>query len=152
VLVSHLDAAPSLLRNEGGNRVHWIRIKTVGSKSNRDGFGARVQVVAGGLTQIDEVRANSSYLSASDPRLHFGLGRATRVDLILIRWPSGQMDKIQNEQADQDLVIKEDQGVVARRSWDRKLTPSRKVGQKPGRKAAQADAEAVQSPNGKSHR
>ena len=152
VLVSHLDAAPSLLRNEGGNRAHWIRIKTVGSKSNRDGFGARVQVVAAGLTQIDEVRANSSYLSASDPRLHFGLGRATRVDLILIRWPSGQMDKIQNEQADQDLVIKEGQGVVARRSWDRKPTPSRKIGQEPGRKVAQAEAEAVPSSKGKSHR
>src|SRR3970282_2213793 len=55
VLVSHLDGAPNLLRNDGGNRDHWIRIKTVGSRSNRDGFGARVQVVAGGLTQAVEV-------------------------------------------------------------------------------------------------
>src|SRR5438128_1296464 len=152
VLVSHLDAAPSLLRNEGGNLAHWIRIKTVGSKSNRHGFGARVQVVAAGLTQIDEVRANSSYLSASDPRLHFGLGRATRVDLILIRWPSGQMDKIQNEQADQDLVIKEGQGVVSRRSWNRKPPLTRKIGQKPSGKAAQSDAETVRSSMEKTHR
>jgi hypothetical protein len=119
VLISHLDAAPSLLRNEGGNRSHSIRVKTVGSISNRDGFGARVQVVAGGWTQTDEVRANSSYLSASDPRLHFGLGRATRVDQILVRWPSGIIDTIENAVADAELVVAEGRGLIARHPWAR---------------------------------
>ena len=79
LLVSHLGGAPSLLRNDS-KRGHWIRIKTIGTRSNRDGFGARVEVTAGGLTQTGEVRANSSYLSASDRRIHFGLGQATEVD------------------------------------------------------------------------
>ncbi|HEY4683455.1 MAG TPA: CRTAC1 family protein [Candidatus Acidoferrales bacterium] len=128
VLVSHLDGAPNLLRNDGGNRDHWIRIKTVGSRSNRDGFGARVQVVAGGLTQTDEVRANSSYLSASDPRLFFGLGGTARVDQIVIRWPSGIVDKIEKEGVDQELVVEEGRGVVGRHSQSRKtvLEPPRK--------------------------
>ncbi len=124
LLISHLDSAPSLLRNDGGNRGHAIRIKLVGSKSNRDGFGARVQVVVGGLTQTDEVRANSSYLSASDPRLLFGLGRATRVDRILIRWPSGVVDKIENEGVDLELAVTEGRGVVARRPWVRLPAPA----------------------------
>lgn len=119
LLVSHLDAAPTLLRNEGGNRGHSIRIKTVGSKSNRDGFGARVQVVAAGLTQTDEVRANSSYLSASDPRLHFGMGRATRVDQITVRWPSGIIDTIENAAVDAELVVAEGRGLIARHPWAR---------------------------------
>jgi hypothetical protein len=114
VLISHLDDSPSLLRNLGGNRNHWIRIKTVGTKSNRDGFGARVQVTAVGLTQMDEVRANSSYLSASDPRLLFGLGKATRVEKIVVRWPSGTVDEVKEEAADQELVLQEGRGVIAR--------------------------------------
>jgi enediyne biosynthesis protein E4 len=114
ILISHLDDSPSLLRNDGGNRNHWLRIKTVGTRSNRDGFGARVQVSAGGLTQIDEVRANSSYLSASDPRLLFGLGNAARVDRIVVRWPSGTIEEIKDEPADQVLVVQEGHGVIAR--------------------------------------
>ena len=105
VMISHLDDSPALLRNDGGNRNHWIRIKTVGTKSNRDGFGARVAVTSAGATQIDEVRANSSYLSASDPRLLFGLGDSSRVDRIVIRWPSGTVDEIEAEAANQELVI-----------------------------------------------
>ena len=73
LLVSVLDASPLLLRNKTQG-AHWLRIKTIGTHSNRDGFGARVQVKAGPLTQAAEVRANSSFESASDPRLHFGLG------------------------------------------------------------------------------
>ncbi len=115
VLISHLDDSPSLLRNESGNRKHWIRIKAVGAKSNRDGFGARVEVTVAGATQIDEVRANSSYLSASDPRLLFGLGNSSRVDRILIHWPSGTVDEIKDEAADQELVVEEGRGIIARR-------------------------------------
>jgi enediyne biosynthesis protein E4 len=90
-----------------------LRIKTVGTTSNRDGFGARVEVKAGGLTQYDEVRANSSFESASDPRLHFGLGTATQVDSILVRWPSGKVDSMGSQAADKELLIEEGKGIVS---------------------------------------
>jgi hypothetical protein len=115
ILISVLDGSPVLLRNETAKSGHWLRIKTVGTRSNRDGFGARVEIKAGNLTQIAEVRANSSFESASDPRLHFGLGTATRVDSIVVRWPSGKVDRVEAEAADQELVIEEGRGVVSRR-------------------------------------
>ena len=113
ILISVLDGSPVLLRNETAKSRHWVRIKTVGTRSNRDGFGARVEIKAGNLTQNAEVRANSSFESASDPRLHFGLGTATRVDSIVVRWPSGKVDKVEAEAADQELVIEEGRGVVS---------------------------------------
>lgn len=115
LLVSNLDEGPTLYRNDGGHgRGHWIRITLVGSESNREGLGARVEVVAGALRQVEEVRANASYLAASDPRLHFGLGEAAQVERITIRWPSGKVEAIENEKGDQELVIEEGRGVVAR--------------------------------------
>src|SRR5437660_4143133 len=114
VIMTVLDGSPVLLRNQTPATGHWLRIKTVGKRSNRDGFGARVEVKAGGLTQYDEVRANSSFESASDPRLHFGLANATRVDSIVVRWPSGKVDTVENEDADQELVIEEERGITAR--------------------------------------
>jgi len=114
VLISVLDGSPVLLRNQTQKRGHWLRIRTVGTRSNRDGFGARVELKAGGMTQNAEVRANSSFESASDPRLHFGLGSATRVESIVVRWPSGKVDRIEGEAAGQELVIEEGRGVVAR--------------------------------------
>src|SRR5581483_5842728 len=82
ILVNVLDSSPVLLRNQSAHSGHWLRIKTIGVRSNRDGFGARVEVKSAGLTQSAEVRANSSFESASDYRLHFGLGAATYVDAI----------------------------------------------------------------------
>jgi len=70
-------------------RATGLRIKTIGSESNRDGFGAKVEITAEGSTRYAEVRAGSSFESSSDPRVHFGLGAATRVDAIVIHWPSG---------------------------------------------------------------
>ncbi len=115
LLISVLDGSPVLLSNQA-KRGHWLRIKTVGTRSNRDGFGARVEVKAGGLTQTAEVRANSSFESASDPRLHFGLGTARRVESIVVRWPSGKVDTLGAEAADQELVIEEGRGVVTHRA------------------------------------
>jgi hypothetical protein len=109
LLVSVLDASPLLLRNRSQSG-HWLRIKTIGVRSNRDGFGARVQIKAGGLTQTAEVRANSSFESASDPRLHFGLGSATKVDSIEVHWPSGVVDRTGPFAADQELTIEEGKG------------------------------------------
>ena len=113
LLVSRLGATPHLLKNSS-TRGHWIRIKTVGTRSNRDGYGARVEISAGGVAQEAEVRANCSYLSASDARVHFGLGEAAKVDSIIVRWPSGAVDTVRNEAADQDLVVREGAGVVQR--------------------------------------
>ena len=112
LLVSALDASPLLLRNTSQSG-HWLRIKTVGVRSNRDGYGARIEVKAAGLTQSAEVRANSSFESASDPRLHFGLGSATQIDSILVRWPSGIVDRIGPLPADQEVMIKEGAGVAS---------------------------------------
>jgi hypothetical protein len=121
LLVSVLDGQPLLLKNQTRPQGHWLRIKTVGVRSNRDGFGARVEVRAGGITQVSEVRANSSFESASDPRVHFGLGSANRVDSIVVRWPSGLIDHIDGQNADQELIIEEGKGLVPH------VTPSEKA-------------------------
>jgi hypothetical protein len=113
LLMSVLDGSPVLLRNQSANKRHWLRVKLVGTQSNRDGFGARVEVKAGSLTQTAEVRANSSFESACDPRLHFGLGAAARVDSIVVRWPLGKVDTIGPQPADREVVILEGQGIVA---------------------------------------
>jgi len=114
LLVSVLDDSPLLLRNKTAPTGHWLRIKTIGVHSNRDGFGSRVELKAGGLTQTTEVRANSSFESASDPRVHFGLGQATQADSIVIRWPSGTVDRLGPQAADQEIVVEEGKGVVAK--------------------------------------
>lgn len=110
ILMSVLDGPPVFLRNQqkpsesGG---HWICFKLVGKESNRDAFGARVEVITSGMRQLDEVRANSSFESASDSRLHFGLGPARKVDQVLIRWPSGALQKAGPFPADQCITIQE---------------------------------------------
>jgi hypothetical protein len=115
LLFTNLDGSPSLLRNEVPSPGHWLRIKAVGTKSNRDAFGARVEITAEGVTRNAEVRAGSSFESSNDPRLHFGLGSATRVDAIVIHWPSGQVEKLGPESVDQELLVQEGRGVVERR-------------------------------------
>ena len=107
LLMTVLDGSPILLRGQGAKAGRWLRVKTVGTRSNRDGFGARVEVSAGGFRQSLEVRANSSFESASDSRLHFGLGTSTSVDSILVRWPSGKLDKLGPLQANREIVIRE---------------------------------------------
>ena len=108
VIVNELDGAPMLLRNDGGSKAgHWISLKLQGTKSNRNAVGARVELKAGGLTQIDEVHAGDSYISHSDWRLHFGLGAATTVDEITVRWPSGSVEKLSKVKADQVVRIVE---------------------------------------------
>ena len=133
-LITDLAGPAVLLRNVGSAHGHAIRIKAGGTRSNRDGFGARVEVRAGDLAQSDEIRAGSSYLSASDPRLHFGLGPATRADMIVIRWPSGWVDTIRNESADQELTIQEGRGVIARRPFASPVPAAPKTHQHPVRK------------------
>jgi len=105
--VNELHEKPSLLVPDKPAPNHWIAIQLVGTKSNRDGIGARVEVEADVLRQIDEVRSGGSYLSQSDLRVHFGSGAATRVSRITVRWPSGAVDRVSGIPADRPVVIEE---------------------------------------------
>ena len=97
---------------------NWIKVCTIGTKSNRSGIGARLRCVAQipGETkphsQIDEVRSGGGYFSQSDLRVHFGLGKADKVDVLEIHWPSGQVDAIKDIKANQLVYVKEGAGVV----------------------------------------
>jgi len=115
ILVNNCGQAPQLLRNDGGNANHWIEILLIGTKSNRDGVGARVRVVAGDLVLYDQRKGGMSYQSAQDPRLHFGLARQGSVDSIEILWPSGINTRLANITADQIIAIQEGVGIVERR-------------------------------------
>jgi enediyne biosynthesis protein E4 len=122
VVVNDLDGPPSLLRNDGGNRMNSVLIKAVGQKSNRGGVGARVKVVSGDLSQIDEVRSGASYISHNDFRLHFGLENRTKIDLIEVRWPGGGVDKIEGVGVNKILVVKEGKGIVEQKEFKRAPT------------------------------
>jgi hypothetical protein len=113
VVVENLDGAPMILRNDGGNQKHWITFELAGSKSNRLAIGAKVKAVAGSLAQVDEVRSGGSYLSQNDLRIHFGLGDASKVDRLEIRWPSGRTDVLSGLVADRFYAVKEFEGIVA---------------------------------------
>jgi len=114
ILVSNNGQAPQLLRNDGGNANHWLEILLIGTKSNRDGVGARVKLVSGDLILHDQRKGGMSYQSAQDPRLHFGLGRHTKVDSVEIVWPSAMVTRLENIKADQILAIKEGAGITER--------------------------------------
>jgi enediyne biosynthesis protein E4 len=114
ILISNNGQAPQVLRNDGGNWNHWLEIFLIGTKSNRDGVGARVTLTAGSLVLHEQKKGGMSYQSAQDPRLHFGLGNYASVDSLEIRWPSGTVTKLGNLKSDQIVAIKEDKGVVER--------------------------------------
>jgi|ERR1700754_290570 len=123
VVINNLDGACQLLRNDGGNTNKSIVIKTVGTKSNRDGIGARVSMVAGDLKQVEDVHSGGSYISQNDLRIHFGLENRTKVDLIEVRWPSGAVDKVTGVNANKILTIKEGQGLIGQKDFN---NPARK--------------------------
>jgi hypothetical protein len=112
VVVSDLDGSPMILRNHGVPERHWVSFELAGTKSNRLALNARVKVIAGGMTQTDEVHSGGSYLSQDDLRLHFGLGQAKKIDTLEIHWPSGKVDTINDLAADQFYSILEGQGIV----------------------------------------
>ena len=106
-LVVDSEGTPLLLKNESAPVGHWLSLKLVGTKSNRDGIGALVTVTAGGLTQTRLCHTDGSYLSASDVRVHVGLGKAARVERLRIRWPSGQVDVLSHVETDRFLTVRE---------------------------------------------
>ena len=89
-----------------------FEVRLIGATSNRDAVGARVSINAGGRVQMRERAGGGSYLAGNDPRLHFGLGDAERVDLIEVRWPSGVRDRLMRVEADRQITIREGQGLV----------------------------------------
>jgi hypothetical protein len=112
ILINPVNAVPELLRCDSANQNNWITIKTVGTKSNRDGIGTRIKCVTDDGAQIDEVRSGGSYYSQNDLRVHFGLGKARKVKTLEIRWPSGQAETLSDISPNQLVVVKEGSGVV----------------------------------------
>jgi hypothetical protein len=112
LVIGNVGQAPELLRNDGGNKRNSLLIRTAGTKSNRDGIGARLRLTVGGKVLVREVRAGSSYLSQSDLRVHFGMGQAARADRLEVRWPSGAIDVLQGIDANQILTITEGRGIT----------------------------------------
>ena len=105
---------PQILRNDGGNANHWLEILLLGTKSNRDGLGASLKLTAEGISHVEQAKGGTSYMSASDPRIHFGLGKRTRIESLVITWPSGQVDKLTDVPIDKIVAIKEGVGIVPR--------------------------------------
>jgi len=105
---------PSLLRNDGGNANHWLSVLLIGTKSNRDGIGASLKLTSEGFVHVEQAKGGTSYMSASDPRIHFGLGKRTKIESLEITWPSGQVDRLTNVPVDQIIAVKEGAGMVPR--------------------------------------
>ena len=112
ILLLNVGEPPSLLMQDAPNPRHRVLFRLVGTKSNRAAIGARVTVTAGGMTQFDEVRGGGSYLSQNDLRLHFGLGEATSMPTVSIRWPNGNTETLSNVAADAIYTITEGQGIT----------------------------------------
>ena len=103
---------PELFRNDGGNVNNWLTVRLIGTKSNRDGIGSSLKLTADGFTQVKQSKGGTSYMSASDPRIHFGLGKRTKTDSLVIVWPSGIIDKITDLPVNQFIAVKEGMGIV----------------------------------------
>ncbi|MFY9949229.1 MAG: CRTAC1 family protein, partial [Candidatus Sulfotelmatobacter sp.] len=111
-VISNMNAMPSLLVNQIRNPNHWIAIRLIGTRSNRDGIGARISVKTSNRTLVDEVRSGSSYISNSDMRVHFGLGSAAKIEWVEIRWPSGLLEKFSDVLVDAIHTVKEGTGTA----------------------------------------
>jgi hypothetical protein len=111
IVLVNVGEPPTLLLNQNTVPNHRVLFKLVGTKSNRAAIGARVTIHAAGTRQIAEVRGGSSYLSQNDLRLHFGLGKSTKIDSVEIRWPSGRVETLENVAADSIYTIVESSGI-----------------------------------------
>jgi hypothetical protein len=112
VAIANVNDLPDLYRLNGNKANHWVTLKLVGTSSNRNAIGARVHCVSGGVEQWQEVRGGGSYLSQNDFRVHFGLGAATRVDRLEVRWPNGNEQSWQNLDVDRFHTLTEENGRV----------------------------------------
>jgi len=118
VVVNAINDFPQLLRCDSRLKNNWLKVRTIGTKSNRSGIGARLRCVTHSPdepkahSQIDEVRSGGSYISQSDLRVHFGLGKAEKVELLEIRWPSGAVESLKDVAPNQLIYVKEGEGIV----------------------------------------
>ena len=119
ILIMNMNEPPSLFRNDVSGTNHWLKVLLAGVESNRSAIGAQVVATYGERKQVQAVMAQSSYLSANDRRLHFGLGAETSANLE-IRWPNGKQEKIADVAANQLVVIREGSGIVRRESFPRR--------------------------------
>ncbi|MGC2802501.1 MAG: CRTAC1 family protein [Candidatus Acidiferrum sp.] len=127
ILMATNDGPTVLFRNDasgattGAAANHSLRVKLVGTKSDRDGIGAKVRVMSPEGTQTEMMRSGSSYLSASELVLTFGLGQREKADRVEIVWPSGQVDRLSNVAAGQTVVVSEGQGITAKRPYAKSI-------------------------------
>jgi enediyne biosynthesis protein E4 len=123
VVVNTVNDFPQLLRCDSQTKHNWIKIRTIGSKSNRSGIGARLRCVTHPADeknphqQIDEVRSGGSYISQNDLRVHFGIGKAEKVELLEIRWPSGLVETLKDLKANQLYYVTEEKGITRTESF-----------------------------------
>jgi enediyne biosynthesis protein E4 len=112
MVIMNVNEAPSLLRNDAPKENHWLKVRLIGTQSNRSAIGARVLLRYGERVQAQALMSQSSYLSNNDPRLHFGLGQETRAD-IEVHWPNGLKESAKQVPADRLITLKEGSGVVS---------------------------------------
>ncbi len=115
VVVVNMDNTLTLLHNTTRNANHWLTVHTIGSRSNRDGIGVQLRLRAGGRVQVREVKTCGSFASASDPRVHFGLGAARIIERLEVNWPSGTKQTFTNVPVDHFVVIHEEKGLQVER-------------------------------------
>ena len=124
IVVNTVNDFPQLLRCDSTTGNNWIKIKTIGTKSNRSGIGARIKCIThlpgekALHPQIDEVRSGGGYFSQNDLRVHFGIGKAERVELLEIRWPSGLVETLRDLKPNQVIFVKEGEGIVRNMTFD----------------------------------
>jgi enediyne biosynthesis protein E4 len=131
VVVGNNDDPPLLLHNGSGNGNHFLNFKFVGTKSNRDAMGTRVRVVAGGISQIREIEGGGSYLSQSDLRANFGLGKATRADTVEVKWPSGLQQTFHGVEADKFYLLEEGKDHLSMQQFAHPSSPARVAPKEP---------------------
>jgi enediyne biosynthesis protein E4 len=124
IVIGDIDGAPMLLRNRGIPGRHWVSFELSGTKSNRLALNGRISIVAGGVTQTDEIHSGGSYLSQNDLRIHFGLGASDKIQSVTIHWPSGRVETLNNLAVDKYYSVLEGQGIV----------PSEKIRPQPQKK------------------
>ena len=106
---------PQLLRNDGGNANNWLTVSLVGTQSNRDGLGTALKLTSEGFTQFKQAKGGMSYMSASDPRIHFGIGKRKSIESLEITWPSGHVEHLTNVPINQFITVKEGSGIVPKK-------------------------------------
>jgi len=114
IAISNRGEFAQLLRNDGGNANHWLEVMLVGTKSNRDGVGAVLKLTSEGFTQVAQRKGGMGYMSAQDPRVHFGLGQRQSIESLEITWPSGTVDKLTNIPINRIITVKEGVGIIPR--------------------------------------